>query len=735
MNARASLTAQLRSASAWCDALLDWARTDGLTWIYILKTVSAALLALGIAMKLELPQPHTAMMTVFIVMQPQSGMVLAKGFYRIAGTLVGSLVTIVLIALFAQQPTLFLFSVSIWVGICTFGAACSRNFRSYGFVLAGYTAALVGIPAAQHADGAFMAAVTRVTEVTLGIICAGTVSALVLPQHAGDTVRTVVRARYARFVEFVADTLAGRVDRAGAEQINARFVADVVGLEALRSFAVFEDPRTRMRSGRLSRLNTEFMIASTRFHSLHQLMNRIRANGQHEVIDAIKPYLREVSPLLLKKNGEPVRNAADAEHAAAQLQVFKEMLPRRIRETRAMLESRPGIALLDFDTAAELLYRFVDEMHAYTLTYASLTADLHERERTEERYVPRTNTTAAGVAGLRAAVVLLTLGAFWIATAWTSGGTAVLNAAATCALLALMPEPAKTASQMAGGTVFAAVAGLIAMFFVYPRIDGYVLLCAALVPFLLVGMLMATRPSWAGYGMGYCLFFSLLAGPDNLIHYDPSSFMNDALALIVSMLVTAVASAVLLPPASPWLRNRLLRNLLQQVAAACTDRLGHARQSLESGTRDLMHQANALATDRPDVQAQMLAWMFTVLEMGHAAIELRTELANLPDDARYAPSAAWRRATQRMLEALGALFDTPTRERLVAAREATSTSIDAALQMLDTVITSREDRHRLQRTLTYLHFIRTALLDQRSPLNVSMPGMPAPHPNRANHVA
>jgi len=247
MNARASLTARLMSASAWRDALLDWARTDGLTWIYILKTVSAALLALGIAMKLELPQPHTAMMTVFIVMQPQSGMVLAKGFYRIAGTLVGSLVTIVLIALFSQQPTLFLLSVSIWVGICTFGAACNRNFRSYGFVLAGYTAALVGIPAAQHADGAFMAAVTRVTEVTLGIICAGTVSALVLPQHAGDTVRTVVRARYARFVEFVADTLAGRVDRAGAEQINARFVADVVGLEALRSFAVFEDPRTRMR--------------------------------------------------------------------------------------------------------------------------------------------------------------------------------------------------------------------------------------------------------------------------------------------------------------------------------------------------------------------------------------------------------------------------------------------------------------------------------------------------------
>ena len=727
MNAPAPLAARLMSASAWRDALLDWTRTDGLTWIYILKTIGASLLALGIAMKLDLPQPRTAMTTVFIVMQPQSGMVLAKSFYRIAGTLVGSIVTLVLIALFAQQRVLFLLSVSIWVGICTFGAARNRNFRSYGFVLAGYTAALVGIPAAQYADGAFMAAVTRVTEVTLGILCAGTVSALVLPQYAGDTIRSVVRARYARFVEFIADTLAGRADRTAAEQTNARFVADIVGLEAMRSFAVFEDPRTRMRSGRLARLNTEFMNASTRFHALHQLMNRIRANGQRDVVEAIEPYFREVSPLLMKPNGEPVRNAADAEHAATQLQAFKEKLPRRIRETRATLENRADIALLDFDTAAELLYRFVDEMHAYALTYASLAADVHERERTEQRYVPRTNTTAAAVAGLRAALVMLALAAFWISTAWTSGTTAVLNTAAVCALVASTPQPAKIAAQMAGGTAMAIVAGFVVMFFVYPRLDGYLLLCAALVPFLMIGMLMATRPRWAGYGMGYCIFFCFLTGPDNLIHYDPSSFMNDAIALVVSMLVAAIASAVLLPPASPWLRKRLLRELLQQVVAACTGRLARARQYLESGTRDLMHQANALATDRPDVQKQMLAWMFTVLEIGHAVIELRVELANLPNEPRYAPTTAWRRAAQHMLDALTALFDAPTRARLVAAREATSAGIDAALQMLQTVIASREDRHRLQRTLSYLHFIRTALLDPQSPLNVSMPPMPASH--------
>jgi Protein of unknown function (DUF2817) len=63
MNARASLTVRLMAACAWCDALLDLSRTEGLTWIYILKTVGAALLSLGIAMKLEFVNGFNAQMT------------------------------------------------------------------------------------------------------------------------------------------------------------------------------------------------------------------------------------------------------------------------------------------------------------------------------------------------------------------------------------------------------------------------------------------------------------------------------------------------------------------------------------------------------------------------------------------------------------------------------------------------------------------------------------------------
>jgi uncharacterized membrane protein YccC len=728
MSASTSSSARPTSLAALCTAAADWACTDGLTWVYLFKALAACFLALGIAMKLDLPQPRTAMTTVFIVMQPQSGMVFAKSFYRICGTLVGLVVMLALIGLFAQQPELFIGSTAIWVGICTAGAARNRNFRSYGFVLAGYTAALIGIPAAQHPDGAFLSALTRVAEVVLGIVCAGAVSGLVFPQFAGLQMRSTVRARFSAFVEYVSASLAGHNDRARIEATNARFVADIVGFEAARSVAVFEGPDSRMRGGRLARLNSEFMTASTRFHALHQLMNRLRTAGTPGAaiaIAALEPYFREIAPLLAK-SGEPVLSAADAAHAAAQLDAFRAALPARVRATRAGLLTHPDAPLPDFDTGAELLYRFIDDLQAYAATYASLAVDTHARERWIDRYEPKTNAIAAGVAGLRAALVMMVLGAFWIATAWPSGSTLTLNAAAVCALASSSPNPKRTVFQMAAGTLVATVMGMLAVYGVFPHIDGFALLCAALTPFLLLGVLMTTRAALAGYGVGYCIFFCFLAGPDNVIHYDPGAFMNDALALVLSMLVSSVAFAVLLPPSTPWLRNRLLVDLRRQVVLAGRAGLRRVRSRFESGARDLMFQINALAPDEPDLRRDTLRWLFAVLEVGNAVIDLRSEVAGLPADARYAKSTSWRVALRTMGDALSALFERPREERFERALATTTDAIAALQQLLASFTPPREERHRLQRILSQLHFIRTALLDPQSPLEPLMGGRGGP---------
>lgn len=147
-------------------ALLEWARSDGVAWVFVFKALLTASLALWLAYRLELPQPSTVLVTVFIVMQTQSGQVLAKSFYRIVGTLIGLSVMVTLIALFAQERVLFLACLALWVGLCTAGAARYRDFRGYACVLAGYTATMIGIPATAHPEGAFMAALWRVLEIS-----------------------------------------------------------------------------------------------------------------------------------------------------------------------------------------------------------------------------------------------------------------------------------------------------------------------------------------------------------------------------------------------------------------------------------------------------------------------------------------------------------------------------------------------------------------------------------------
>src|ERR1700732_4255942 len=106
--------------------------------IFAAKTTASGLLALLVAFAFNLDQPKWALLTVFIVAQPQSGLVLAKSFYRIIGPVLGAAGALVLIALFAQERVLFLGALALWIGLCTFGSQYARNWAAYGFVLSGY---------------------------------------------------------------------------------------------------------------------------------------------------------------------------------------------------------------------------------------------------------------------------------------------------------------------------------------------------------------------------------------------------------------------------------------------------------------------------------------------------------------------------------------------------------------------------------------------------------------------
>ena len=97
------------------------------------------------------------------------------------GTIVGALMIVVLNACFPQDRIAFLTLLALWFAVCAFATTLLRNFASYAAALAGYTAAIIAadtLGASGGPDGqVFMLAVTRASEICIGIACAGIVLA------------------------------------------------------------------------------------------------------------------------------------------------------------------------------------------------------------------------------------------------------------------------------------------------------------------------------------------------------------------------------------------------------------------------------------------------------------------------------------------------------------------------------------------------------------------------------
>jgi uncharacterized membrane protein YccC len=687
---------------------------DGLVWLHLSKTVTAALLAMGIAMVLELPSPRTAMVTVFVLMQPMSSMVLAKSFYRVLGTAAGTIAALVLGGVFVQQPELYMLGMTLWIGACTAAAVRYRNFRWYGFVLAGYTAALIGIPTVMQPNGLFLAALTRAAEVTIGILCSSAISALVLPLRSSTALQRTLRTRYASFSAFAASVLGERVETGAFETRFADLIDEIVGFEAARGFASFEDPNMRVRSRRLARLNSEFMDACTRLHALHQLLKRMHTGQAKPVIEAASPYFRELSGLLGRQNDPRKTDEVRAASAAAELSALQTRLPQLVRETRRSLETSAPELLLDFDTAMELLYRFVVEFLRYTQTYASLADHNHVLERSVTKYVVKTNVYVVAITFLRTAVTVASVGAFWIATDWPSGGLAVIAAAITCALSSVAP---KLAAQMAAGASLAAVAGYLVTCYGYPNIEGFPLLCVLLAPLLAFGAFLAMRPGTTGYGVGFCVFFCLLAGPDNVIVYAPDLLINNGIAAVAGMLVSCLVFTVIFPTEMPWRIEKIKRDLRRQVVLACKGALTGLNQQFQSSTHDMMFQLRMLLMKRSAQHRDALRWMLVTLEVGHSAIDLRIEGLDAPYAEQLQPG--WSTSIDAVRRDLAELFEYPDTRRLTHALASVDAAIRIAQSLRNSLHENSERRHRMQRILSYLHFIRSALLDRDAPFYAS----------------
>jgi uncharacterized membrane protein YccC len=574
--------------------------------VFAIKAFLAGLLALFIAFWLGLDEPRWALLTVFIVAQPDSGQVLAKGFYRILGTIAGVLVSIALVFGLSQSGELFLTALALWIGLCNFAAAALRNFASYGFLLAGYTVAIIGISAALNPDQAFPLLLARFTEIVLGIVCASLVTRLVFPRDLMPKLVALVHALRLR-----AERLAAAITRLDWQDLageRRQFLADFAAVETTRASAYFESPEARVRNGTLRQLAGAALHVSAVAETMARRMGARLAADVPQIADLIR-----AEPDTPHGNGEVVSRIVDAVDARALAE--------------AVVRLRAAAAAFDQGTAA---------------------ADDAGRGFWSD-------PVAAALTGIRSALVVAVASAFWIVTAWPNGTIAVIVAATMCSLFGGLEQPVKISLALVATLLIAFIPVFGTVYGLLPMATDFVSMSVALAPLLLAcGVIIARQP----LGLFPVAYFTVGSNIDNVINYDLSAFLNTSIAILMGMGFALVLFAVFFPETPRRIGNRFRRQVLVRLGRLCSAEhptvADHERALYERLAATIIRLKNEPAAARACIAGAIVA-----LSVSRAVEELRTAIATgrLP--------AAMTSGISRLLTAASVGFLHPSRRRIV----------------------------------------------------------------------
>jgi uncharacterized membrane protein YccC len=154
------------------------------TW-FALRTTGAALAALALADGFNIQHPWWAAMSAWLVVQPTRRLLLERSLFRLAGTACGALAGAFTLHGLQDRPLLSIAAITLWLALCAGLGSNFRHFRNYGFVLAGYTAAIVVLFSLGDGTHDVGVAVDRVLCTIIGIVCSALASLCGVPAGGG----------------------------------------------------------------------------------------------------------------------------------------------------------------------------------------------------------------------------------------------------------------------------------------------------------------------------------------------------------------------------------------------------------------------------------------------------------------------------------------------------------------------------------------------------------------------
>ncbi len=581
--------------------------------VFAVKTFAAAMLALVFALWMDLPRPYWAMATVYITSQPLAGATRSKAFYRVLGTIIGASATVAIVPNLVNAPELLCLVIALWVGLCLYLSLLDGTPRSYIFMLAGYTVALIGFPTVTEPAGVFDTALARVEEISLGIICATLVSTIVLPRSVAPAVAARVDGWLAVARNLSLDMLSGSGSDEERRVLRLRLATDAVEIDALASHLAYDSATDANTARGLRALRLHMLMLLPLLASVSDRMAALGDRWRVVHTDLVR-LLDELARWIASDSSE--RQPADRLRgaiAALQPRLDAGSPWERIMMASLLIRLRD---LVDLSHDCRALRRAIaagEDVSRVDLAF-----------RREDGAAPARHRDhgMALWSALGAMIAILICCGVWIGTGWADGASAPMMAAVACSFFAAQDDPAPGIRSFGWWSIVSIVIVAAYLFAVLPGVSNLEVLIAALAPsFLLFGFLIA-RPATAFVGMALAANTATLLALQSTYNADFATYANSSVSFLVGMVIAAVVTQLARSVGAEWIARRLMRTNWATIAVAA-ERRGKRDRAAFAGV--MLNRLGLLASrlaaipmsDRRDVDS------LSQLRVGLNIIDLR----------------------------------------------------------------------------------------------------------------
>jgi uncharacterized membrane protein YccC len=532
---------------------------NALTWDKIgfaIRTWLTAMLALYVSFVFQLESPYWTLLAVWILAQPTPGMMLSKSLYFSLGTVAGAALGVLLIAMFAQAPELFVLALALLVGASTVASNILTNFRAYGAVLIGYTAGIVAAGAINTPDQVFFIGMARGAAILTGVGCTIFVNLIFAPHRSEavtrEKLRTALKDATRRAV------YSWKAENRTRLQIGRKLIFDLIALNTLIEYAEAESGDFRLHANQARGLLAHIfgLISARRALDTHLVRCGWPKHAALEIFHSvIIDFLNEMPEQLDHGSiDELIANLDDVHRQLDILQPEEEIGSSGELVSKRFVIDRMGDLLNHLEGA---LKDWRDILSGNWKRRPSLSLNFHRDLR------------AAWINGLRAFIAVSAMGAFWIASAWDYGTLALVFVSVLLSLFSALPHPDQIGWNFFKAGLLATFFALICKFFVLTTGSGFEFLTVALGLFFVPLALVMANPSMAAPALSFAFVFCYVVRPDNAMVYDLDDSLNTALAVLTGVLFGTLSYTLLFPPNPQAARHYVtyrIRRGLEEIA-------------------------------------------------------------------------------------------------------------------------------------------------------------------------